>query len=347
MATADFDSEAPLPELDADHPDESIDYIQQMLVQIGPVELLQSRRSDDPASEVAEDVQEDSEGWIDGQLVNEFRTIEQLLDSEAQIDDVCVNVARGIVDSEPTVELPVDEPDSAHAAQQVLDFVNDETNECAEQVLLPISGCTAATPACLDQKEDHDSGSNSAVHLEGPRLSALPIEIDDVDLIVRPTVSADASTSADITSVDSPPTISADRASVSDGPPGGTVFTSRQADPLPGNVQRLVEDTNETARIGSREDGYAPHLLQQARDRVVSIVPSREMLRPAAGAESIALPLPEPLHDADTRKKQGVRSLPRLSTICDLAGAEHEDGEPKDAGQSAEPRFARLFTRLR
>ncbi|MEO2029953.1 MAG: AAA family ATPase [Fuerstiella sp.] len=347
VVSPDFDIDVPLPQLDVNHPDESIDYIQRMLTEVASPDLLHSRHSDKSASEVAEDVQGNTAEWIDGQLISEFTKIGQLLDSEERIDGVCRNVGLAIAETETPVELPVDEIDSVRTERQAIDFANNETSECVEKMLLPISGGTVATPSCSDEKPNPDSSIDSATTSEGDRLSDFFPGIAEVDVNVRPTSLSEAPTSAGIVpEVDTGPT-SAHRASTSDRPSGDTVLSDSDVGSSPGNVQRQIEDAKETATIGAYVGGYAPRLLHMARERVVAIVPPREMLRPAAGAESIALPVPAPLRDAVVAKKQGIQTLPRISPTCDSLGVAHEKGTPKEARQSAEPRFARLFTQLR
>jgi type II secretory pathway predicted ATPase ExeA len=325
-----IDINAPLPNVEAEYLDQSVGYIQQLVAEA--------------ASEV-EDVHMRDAEWIDGQLMKEFETLEQLPGGEGSNDDVCENSSHPIIDAEALIELPCEKADLSQAELHA--DVNDDTDGSVEQTVLPISGCVPETPSNWADKDDDRSSIDTAVPQTDERLLTLPYSVDEIDQNVPSGSPADTRVPTGSPSVQNNGPISAHDTPHDSTSSGGVVAPGGHATSWPLYRQPTVESTSEEVPKSSREGGYAPRLLNQARERVISIVPPREVLRPAAGAESIAVPVPEALSSAIVPEDTEAQGLPRISMMCDSISTDLQEDLSKDAEQPAEPRFSRLFTRLR
>ena len=338
-----IDIDAPLPNLEAEFLDQSFDYIQQMIEEAASPVSLNLLPLDEPTADPAEDISDDDAGWVDGQLMKEFESVEQPPENGGPTDEVCMNIAQPITDADAMIELPSDDAELPESEQQAVAFLNDAPDDSEEQILLPISDRLAASASRATGQEDQESDVDTPVSTEMDRLLTLPYRVDEIEQNEQSARPSDAPTAAGAASVDNGEPKSAHRASTGSNSPGNTLPPRRPVTSLPGDRQTMVQGRNENAQIGHREDGYTPQLLHQARDRVVSITPPQEMLRPAAGAESVALPVPEAVIQENT----GNQDLLRISTMCDSSATEQQAGSSSQSERSAEPRFAQLFTRLR
>ena len=327
-----IDIDAPLPNLEAGYLDQSFHYVQQLIAE---------------AASDGDDFQNRDSQWVDGQLMKEFELIAQPTEDGEPIDDVCMNIAKPIVDADTLIELPSHETDVPQADQPVIAVVNEDTDDSEEQILLPISGRVAVTASRSTDRKDQESDLATPAPTQIDRLLTLPYSVDEIERNEHPAGQSDAPTAAGITPVDNGGPMSARLASKSSSSPGNIKLPGRPVTPVPRDRQPMVQSRNENAQVEFRQNGYAPRLLNQARDRVVCIVPPQEMLRPAAGAESVALPVPEALQHAVLQENTGQQDLPRISMMCDSLDTEQQAALSGDAERPAEPRFARLFTRLR
>ncbi|MDG2128703.1 MAG: AAA family ATPase [Fuerstiella sp.] len=337
-----IDIDAPLPNLEAEYLDQSIDYVQQLIAEAAASDALPPGGA---GAVFAEDIQESDTTWIDGQLMRQFEASGKPTENEVPADAVCMNIGTPIDDTDAVIELPSAENDLTQTDQPAAAIVDDNANDSDEQILLPISDSVAATSARSTEREAQESKLNTTKSKETDRLLTLLYTMDDVQKN-RGTVSpGDSPTVTDNSPVDNSDTMTAQIASLGSNSPGSTEPPGHTVTSLPHGRRQTVQTNDEVVHVAFREDGYAPTLLNQARDRVISIIPAQEMLRPAAGAESVALPVPEPISkDVAT---EGQKDVPCISVLGDSLGTDVPEILPKPPGHSTEPRFAQLFTRLR
>ena len=182
-----IDIDAPLPNLEAGYLDQSFHYVQQLIAE---------------AASDGDDFQNRDSQWVDGQLMKEFELIAQPTEDGEPIDDVCMNIAKPIVDADTLIELPSHETDVPQADQPVIAVVNEDTDDSEEQILLPISGRVAVTASRSTDRKDQESDLATPAPTQIDRLLTLPYSVDEIERNEHPAGQSDAPTAAGITPVD-------------------------------------------------------------------------------------------------------------------------------------------------